>query len=533
MLPIDPIEPTLPMDSIDPRDPMQSTDSREPIESIESRDHSDQRDSSIRHYGARPTLAGLSGRRSHVLIRDAQVDGRQTSVRVRDGLIEAVSGDLTGEAGELVIGAGGGALIPGLHDHHLHLFAMAAARESTPVGPAQVHGPEEFAAALTAAAAGAREGRWVRAVGYHESVAGELDREVLDRIEARTPIRVQHRGGALWVLNSAALQRLSLPSDDSRIERDAAGQPTGRLLRWDTELRQQLTAVEGAAAPDLGRVGAMLAAFGITGVTDATPDLESAAVRSLQEAAGSGALPQQLLLLGAPLQGLPPPAGRLAAGPFKLLLHDHALPSFDELCERIAAAHDSHRAVAVHCVTRESLLLTLAALEGVGAVPGDRVEHAAVVPSESRSQLLALGLRVVTQPGFIAERGEQYLRDVDAEDRALLYPYASLLTAGLAVAPSSDAPFGSPDPWRVIAAAARRRTTGGISLGAPERVPARTALDGYLSPLTDPGGAARRIRPGAPADLCLLSGPLQAVLDDPRADRVRAVVAGGCLVHHA
>ena len=44
---------------------------------------------------------------------------------------------------------------------------------------------------------------WIRAVGYHDSVAGEI---VLGwtSFAAHTG-RVQHRSGALWILNSAAL----------------------------------------------------------------------------------------------------------------------------------------------------------------------------------------------------------------------------------------------------------------------------------------------------------------------------------------
>lgn len=52
-------------------------------------------------------------------------------------------------------------------------------------------------------------------------------------------------------------------------------------------------------------------------------------------------------------------------------------------------------------------------------------------------------------------------------------------------------------------------------------------LDGYLSAAHAPGGAVRRVAPGAPADLVLLDAPLATVLDDPSHERVRAVLAGG------
>src|SRR5439155_12888916 len=96
------------------------------------------------------------------------------------------------------------------------------------------------------------------------------------------------------------------------------------------------------------------------------------------------------------------------------------------------------------------------ALELAGTAVGDRIEHAGVVPAELVAELARQRLTVVTQPGFVAERGDQYLRDVDADDVAHLYRVRSLLDAGVAVAFGTDAPYGSADPWRVIRAAVDR-----------------------------------------------------------------------------
>ncbi len=47
----------------------------------------------------------------------------------------------------------------------------------------------------------------------------------------------------------------------------------------------------------------------------------------------------------------------LAAGPYKIVLADSGLPPCDELTDRIRTAHAASRPVAVHCVTREALVL--------------------------------------------------------------------------------------------------------------------------------------------------------------------------------
>jgi predicted amidohydrolase YtcJ len=461
-----------------------------------------------------------------VLIREAELFGDvdRVDIRIGGGVITQVGPGLAREPLEEVIDAAGCALLPGLHDHHLHLLAMAAAARSVSLGPPDVRTLDGLAEALIRAEQQAAPGDWLRGVGYHDSVAGPLDRDVLDRIVVDRPVRVQHRSGSLWVLNSAALREAELEQvNDPDVERDSSGRLTGRLLRWDANLIS-------AGAPDLGVVGAELAGFGITGVTDATPDLDAGALALLEAAASTGALPQQVVLLGLAL-GQPAPAG-LQIGPYKILLRDHDLPGIDELTQRIAAAHAAGRGVAVHCVTRESLLLTLAALEAAGTRAGDRIEHGAVVPPElypmlASGGLARDGLRVVTQPGFIAERGDAYLRDVDPADLGCLYPYGSLLEAGIVVAPSSDAPFGNADPWRVMAAAAGRRTESGQLLGTAERVATRTVLTGYLSAGDDPGGPARQIRPGAPADLCLLAVPLEEALRQPSAEFVALTLCHG------
>ena len=106
----------------------------------------------------------------------------------------------------------------------------------------------------------------------------------------------------------------------------------------------------------MAKVGRQLASYGITGVTDATPDLPDRSLDTLAGARRSGALPQRVLLLGA--GGAHLPAGP-ESGPRKIVLPDHDLPGFDWLVAAVAAARRDGRAVALHCVTRESLLLAL------------------------------------------------------------------------------------------------------------------------------------------------------------------------------
>ncbi|GAB2482911.1 amidohydrolase family protein [Jatrophihabitans fulvus] len=421
-----------------------------------------------------------------MLLRDVVLDdgagsGVRSDVRIRGGRVAEIAADLPA-GDEPVVSGRGGALLPGLHDHHIHLLATAAARASIDCGP-----PLD-ADGLAARLHDAPDG-WVRGVAYHESVAGDLDRDAIDRLRADVPVRIQHRSGALWMLNTLALRLLGLDATDSPgIERDASGRATGRLWRADGLLRERI----GDDAPELSSLSLELASYGITGVTDATPEL----------AALPGPVAQHVVLLGAP--------GRDRREPFKLVLPDHELPDLDAFTRRISALRP--RPVAIHAVTRASLLLALAALADAGPVAGDRIEHAAVAPREVLPRLHELGVTVVTQPSLPLLRGDVYLAEVDTDDLADLWPFRTLLDAGVPVACSSDAPYGMTDPWAAVAFAAGRTTASGSRIGLHQRVDARVALGGYLSDAYAPGGPPRRVEAGGPADLVLLDEPLDRAL---------------------
>jgi len=143
-----------------------------------------------------------------MLIRNAELGAWAGERRIADLRLEgqciAAIGALEPRAGERVIDAAGGALLPGLHDHHLHLFALAAAGSSVFCGPPEI----TDSAALAARLAAAPGTGWLRGTGYHESVAGDLDRAWLDRHGPDRPLRVQHRGGRRWIVNSRALDLL-------------------------------------------------------------------------------------------------------------------------------------------------------------------------------------------------------------------------------------------------------------------------------------------------------------------------------------
>jgi predicted amidohydrolase YtcJ len=413
-----------------------------------------------------------------MLIRRATLlDGRVADVRVGEWVVD-VAPSLPPEPGEDVLDARLGAVFPGLHDHHLHVRAAAAALDSLPLGPPAVRTEAEFVDALAAAQPGS-DG-WIRAIGYHDSVAGELDRARLDALVPRTPLRVQHRGGALWILNSAALTRIGL-----------AEHADGRLRSTDPR-----SATVPRREPDIAGLGRRLTGYGVTGITDATPDLSADDLAEL-----TSHLRQRL--------------HKLAPG--KKILHDDAL-DLDALTNWIAERHTAGVPVAVHCVTAAQLVVTIAALKAAGPHSRDRIEHAAMVPDDAVADLVDLGVTVVTQPNFVAERGEQYRHDIPPDEQPQLWRLASLIAAGVPVAASTDAPFGALDPWAAMRAAVDRP--------GPERVPAAQALRLFLGRADQPAHP-RTVEAGQPADLCVLDVPPDEALRTLASDMVAATIIVG------
>ncbi len=365
---------------------------------------------------------------------------------------------------------------------------------------------------------------WLRGIGYHPCVAGDIDRDWLDRFIGGRPARIQHRGGRLWVLNSRALEQLGndAPPGLEIVE----GRATGRLYEGDQWLREKL----GNPFPDLAGASGRLARFGVTGITDTTPTNGRAEWGYFRQAQLAGQLRQRVRMMGTHQLSGCENSDALRVGEYKIHLLESRLPDVDKLCENIAAAHSRQRSVAIHCVTLTELIVALHVLAAAGPRPGDRIEHAAIAPPEQLRAIGAMGLRVVTQPHFIAERGDQYLAEVEAADLPWLYRGAAFIAAGIPLAGGSDAPFGSADPWRAMRAAVERATPSGAILGDDEVLTPEQALDLFLSPPDLPGIERIGLAVDSRADLCLLKSPWSVVREVLDSDQVRCTwLAGKCI----
>lgn len=495
-----------------------------------------------------------------MLVRGARLVGldgeaeRVADVRVRDGVVAEVGPSLSG-AGEPVLDAAGGWLIPGLWDAHVHATQWVRSRGWIDVagctGPAQ-------ACALIAAVLAERpgDGRLVTAFGFRATAwprpgtVAELDAATGGR-----PVLVISGDAHSGWLNSAALAMLGVPPRE------------GPLTENDWfALAAHLNALPEAQPTDADVAAALarLSARGLVGVVDvefsdtfvAWPRRVAAGLRALRVRAG--VYPHQLdeVIARGWRTGDPLPGGEGLAtmGPLKII-SDGSLGTRTAWCCRpyvgaapgdpcaagtanydratlaglLARARDAGLGVAVHAIGDRANEVALDVLAEVG-VPGS-IEHAQLLRRADVPRFAALGVTASVQPAHLLDDRDM-ADDVwaDRTDRAFLL--RSLLDAGATLALGSDAPVAEPDPWLAVAAAVHRSGDGRPAWHPEESLTPREALAASVD--------GRRIVPGAPGDLVLLGAdPLLAAGTTAqtaarlRAMPVRATVMAGRLTHLA
>ncbi len=460
-----------------------------------------------------------------MLIRNAEHNGRIIDLRCEHGLVSEMGNSIEPRPNESQVDARDGAILPGLHDHHIHLHALAATKSSVICGPPQVANSEQLKQALQ----GQTGSDWIRGIAYHDSVAGELDCHVLDKLVSDRPVRIQHRSGKMWIVNSRAAQLLQLEKYKSLggIECDGDGRPNGRLFRLDDWLR---TKVAGRGPPDVAQVSRQLASYGVTGLTDATPGNSVEEMQLFGRAIDEGRLLQRVLLMGD--MALPESSHRyLERGAYKILLDEIQLPNIEDIVAAIKAAHEDRRAVAIHCVTRTELVFALSSLITAGHYRGDRIEHASIAPDEVFPLMREAQVCIVTQHGFIRERGDQYLADVEPRDQKFLYRGKAFLDAGIPLVGSSDAPYGSHDPWLTMRAAVERTSADGRCMGVREILTPEQALALFTTCSDIPGSSPRKVAIGEVADLCLLDCSWSVARTHLDCRHVLATVKDGELIY--
>ncbi len=419
---------------------------------------------------------------------------------------------------------GGRTVAPGLIDSHLHYLEAAAAVTGLALYRCRSIG--DLLADLRLAAGRKPPGNWIRAFGCDESLLGEKrgpTRAELDQGVPKNPLRLRHQTlHASW-LNSRAIALLGLeapgfePPAGANLLRDVSGKLTGFVVGMEEWLAEHLPRVTKAETESRARsLSREMAAAGVTAFTDATARNDTEDIALFARLALSGAICQRIgVMIGAAhlqsaseaAQAAPAAGVGVVAAKFMLSANSDST----DLLRSVKLAVELGLDCAFHVTEVEELELALATIEvakvaytgALDAMPAFRIEHGATIPPNYIDRIFALGVWVVTNPGFIHYRGVKYLQEPGLIPH--LYRARSLSRAGVKLAGATDAPVTPAKPLAAIAAAVSRTTVEGVQLAPEEALGTEQAFTLFTR------NAARLMRldagdlePGRLADLVVL-----------------------------
>jgi predicted amidohydrolase YtcJ len=521
-----------------------------------------------------------------------------TAVAVTGDRITAVGRDevldLRGPRTE-VVDLAGRLLLPGFQDAHIH--PVPAGLELTQCDLTGARTAAETVAAVRAYAEAHPEREWITGGGWSMEAfeGGTPTRELLDAVVPDRPVYLPNRDhhGA-WV-NSRALERAGITRDtpdpaDGRIDRDAAGEPSGTLQEGAMQLVGRLT----PPATPADRLAALLHAqrhlhsLGITAWQDALVgsflgmddpsdayltaardgSLTARVVGSLwwDRERGAEQIPE-LVEKRAALSH-----GQFRAGTVKLMLDGVAETGtaalLDPYLDKCGCATGNRGTSFIdpgqlpkyvteldalgfqchfHALGDRAVRDALDAIEAARAANGPsdtrpHLAHLQVVHPADVPRFARLGAAANIQPLWAAhepQMDELTIPFLGPERAAWQYPFGALLRSGALLAAGSDWPVSSPDPLAGIHVAVNRVAPDaagaevflpGERIGLAAALTAYTAGSAHVNHLDDTG----RVRVGALADLVVLDrDPFDRPLAEIADAKVSLTYAGGARVYAA
>jgi hypothetical protein len=193
-------------------------------------------------------------------------------------------------AGTKNIDLGGRLVVPGFIDSHIHFYEWALKRRDLQLD--DLGSLEELLARIEKSAHSLAPGEWIMGQGWNETdwkVPHQPDRRSLDQVAPNHPVLLWRCDLHLAVTNSAALRlagitRSTLDPPEGKIERDAAGEPTGILRELSINLvRRAIAEPKDDQIIDAFKDGTSgLHGLGITGIHDIRLMEDSDGARAFQ-----------------------------------------------------------------------------------------------------------------------------------------------------------------------------------------------------------------------------------------------------------
>lgn len=427
----------------------------------------------------------------------------------------------------------GGTLLPGFHDAHIHLLAMASrflGLDCSPTKSSSIHQLKEL---FFHRSQSIPSGKWIRGWGYEESSFVETrhpNRFDLDEVTPNNPIRLNHRSGHATVLNTLGLKQAGIAREtveppEGIIERDADGEPTGLLFEMDSYLEGKIEPIPAnELKTGIKEVSQWLLSRGITTVQDASAVNDFTRWELLNQFKKDNLLKQRLIFMLSSWTAkeitegqyaLPRNSQHSRIGHAKIMItftNGSMSPTQDSLNATVSELTSKGFPVAIHAVEAEAVRAAAIAIKNAPKNPStntpNRIEHASELPLNLIKLVKESGATIITNPGFIFFGGDRFRHTVPSIKQPWLYRIGSLLNMGIPVAFGSDGPVELPEPLTELYAAVTRKSREGFVLGTNESVTLEQALElhtyqGAVSCGID--NWVGRIKIGQAADLTVLN----------------------------
>ncbi len=461
-----------------------------------------------------------------------------------------------------IIDLDGGVLFPGLIDSHTHLMIYSYLLDGIDLAPSSVKNIDDIVRSVKRAVERHKPGDWIRGsrfLDYGLSENRYPTRYDLDPVSPDNPVILYHTSFHACVLNSRAMAEFDVNRDSETpsggiIEKDPeTGEPTGVLhdaammdIAFNRLFTRDLQGMTTNARVEMCSRGmAKFAEVGVVAVTDALVTPVSLTVYQETLKAGktkvrvytmpeytvsedlinSGiqtGLGNDLLKIGAIKifedGGM---SNRTAAvkNPYRCKPYGNGLKTLtrEDLIAVVKRIHSFGYQIAVHCQGDDGLSDLLDAFEAVLGPRSNnplrhRVEHAGCLYPDLLARAAAMNICVSSQPVFFSFLGDGFVEAFGEETADTLYPFKSMIQAGIHLGGSSDCPVSQNDPRLGIAGAVMRQSASGRTIGPQECLTMDEALRMFTFEsawLSFDENIAGTIETGKRADFTIFS-------DDPR-----------------
>lgn len=422
----------------------------------------------------------------------------------------------------------GAVMFPGFMEAHNHLSIYGYLLDGIDLSASKASKIDDVLSLVRAEADKGPSGAWIKGSRYAEYFLAENrhpNKDDLDRVSPQNPVILFHTSFHACTLNSVALKKFDITAESPSpqggiIEKDPkTGEPTGVL--HDQAFNDVFNKLYFADLESMGTKARInlcataaekFAQKGLVFAADAMVMPQT--LKMYQETLAAGRLKIRIYtmnlnlnaewLVGSQIKtGFG--SGRLRIGPIKIFADGgmsnrtaavstpFLTPPYDrglkiqsryELIETVKSYHAFGYQIAIHAQGDEGISDTLDAYEAVLGKKSDnplrhRIEHAGCLYPDLLKRAADMNICASVQPVFFGELGDGWIEAFGPELVQQLYPFKSMLKAGIKIGGSSDCPVSALDPRISLRDAVLRKTPSGEPLSPHEALTMDEAIRMY------------------------------------------------------